>query len=67
MLNIRTMPEIILVSRNGGPHHELLGAHKVGCTVPSTSNGRWLRSILYASSGTIQISSMQRCAAGIIL
>ena len=37
MLNICTMPEIILVSRNGGTHHEFLGAHKVGCTVPATS------------------------------
>lgn len=26
-------------------------------------SGRWLRSILHASSVTIQISSMQRCAA----
>ena len=36
MFDICTAPEMILLSGNGGTHHEFLRAHKVGCTVPST-------------------------------
>ena len=65
MFDICTAREMILLSRNGGTHHEFLRAHKVGCTVPSSSNCRWLRRILHASSGMVRVWTVQRCAAKI--